>query len=438
MVAVAWGRPPSRRDRPCRGTPSPPSRPRACRPPPADRGSGTTLAPGWPGRNRPSRRRPAGPGAPTTCRPPPPTPDPPPIWRRPSPGPGGGGGPAGAGRGRDRDAGDRRPPAAPPPATPSRSSSSTTSPPDARRRRARRRRGAGQLHLDAASTPSLPGRGVGRFDALYNAALLGQPLATIRRWAGEFVLDEAEPDTVVARASRPRRADPQHLRGQQAGGRGRPSRPASTSSTPTPSSGPTTTLSGRARCSSAVARRSARRASCGGGVTDTVYERDKQFEGDGPVTLEDGTQGVATARPGRPGCSAAGHQPHLLGLRLRRHHREPDQPHRAAPPDERHQPRPAPAARAPIDGIRDAGVDDIVVVLPPHDLPVLAHQRRPPGHVPPAAPPTWSTSPRTRTSATIDLSAGPVGARRLYDPAHLSKQGTERLDPASWPPSSTS
>ncbi|HMJ78254.1 MAG TPA: hypothetical protein VK507_19895, partial [Iamia sp.] len=141
----------------------------------------------------------------------------------------------------------------------------------------------GNSTLDAGVDPVLLGEESDRYDAVYNAALLGQPLASIRRWAGEFVLEEVDPDTVVLGLT-PLDVPTLSIFGV--------SKPAVESAFEASFDALHPDALQRAEDnlsehSTLVRRRAAFRSpgELWRGITDTVYDRDKQFQGDGPVTL---------------------------------------------------------------------------------------------------------------------------------------------------------
>lgn len=281
----------------------------------------------------------------------------------------------------------------------------------------------GNSTLDAGIDPVLLGEESARYDAVYNAALLGQPLGSIRRWAGEFVLEEADPDTVVLGLT-PLDVPTLSIFGV--------SKPAVESAFEASFDALHPDALQRAEENvadhSALVRRRAAFRSPGElwrGITDTVYDREKQFQGDGPVTLEDGRQGVRDRQTW---------ETELLGPRGTNrtywgYSYDGTTESRISPSERRAY------ERANLDrlqlagvvgGIRDAGVDDIVVVLPPHDLPALEQSGVPLATYHRLADDIVAFA-QDEDLAVIDLSAVAWESSDFYDPAHLSKQGNERL-----------
>lgn len=281
----------------------------------------------------------------------------------------------------------------------------------------------GNSTLDAGVDPVLLGEESARYDAVYNAALLGQPLASIRRWAGEFVLEEADPDTVVLGLT-PLDVPTLSIFGV--------SKPAVESAFEASFDALHPDALQRAEDNvsehSALVRRRAVFRSPGElwrGVTDTVYGREKQFEGDGPVTLQDGRQGVRDRQTWETellgprgtnrtywGFSYDGTTDSRISATERRSYERANL--------DRLQ------LAGVVSGIRDAGVDDIVVVLPPHDLPALEQSGVPLATYHRLAD-DLVTFAQDEDLAVIDLSAVAWDHADFYDPAHLSKQGSERL-----------
>lgn len=281
----------------------------------------------------------------------------------------------------------------------------------------------GNSTLDAGIDPVLLGETSARFDAVYNAALLGQPLASIRRWAREFVLARTDPDTVVLGLT------PLDVPTLSIFGVSKPAVEAAFESTfDDLRPGPLQTADERlSRWSSLVRNRAAFRApgELWRGVTDTVADRDKSFEGDGPVTFEDGTQGVRDRQTwedvllGPRGTNRTYWGSTFDGVTESR-----------ISPTERRAYREANIDRLQIagviDGIRDAGVDDIVVVLPPHELPALEQSGVPLDTYHRLAADIVDVV-QAEGLTVIDLSAAAWDRSDFYDPAHLSKQGNRRL-----------
>ncbi len=281
----------------------------------------------------------------------------------------------------------------------------------------------GNSTLDAGIDPVLLGEESARYDAVYNAALLGQPLATIRRWAGDFVLEQVDPDTVVLGLT------PLDVPTLSIFGVSKPAVEAAFEASfdalhPDALQRAEDNVADR---SVLVRRRSVFRSpgELWRGITDTVYGREKAFEGDGPVTLEDGTQGVRDRQTWETrllgprgtnrtywGYSYDGTTESRISATERRAYERSNL--------DRLQ------LAGVIGGIRDAGVDDIVVVLPPHDLPALEQSGVPLDTYHRLADDlvTWA---QDQDLAVIDLSAVAWDHSDFYDPAHLSKQGNERL-----------
>ncbi|HEX7132436.1 MAG TPA: hypothetical protein VF228_07665 [Iamia sp.] len=281
----------------------------------------------------------------------------------------------------------------------------------------------GNSTLDAGIDPVLLGEESARFDAPYNAALLGQPLASIRRWAGEFVLEEVDPDTVVLGLT------PLDVPTLSIFGVSKPAVESAFSASfdalhPDALQRAEDNVSEH---SALVRRRAAFRApgELWRGITDTIYGREKAFEGDGPVTLEDGRQGVRDRRTW---------EQELLGPRGTNrtywgYSYDGTTESRISPTERRAYER-ANLDRLQlagvIGGIRDAGVDDIVVVLPPHDLPALEQSGVPLASYHRLADDLVAFA-QDEDLAVIDLSDVAWEHADFYDPAHLSKQGAERL-----------
>lgn len=281
----------------------------------------------------------------------------------------------------------------------------------------------GNSTLDAGIDPVLLGEESARYDAAYNAALLGQPLASIRRWASEFVLEEVDPDTVVLGLT------PLDVPTLSIFGVSKPAvESAFSASFDSLQPGAMQTAEDNVSERSALVRRRAAFRSPGElwrGITDTVYGRDKQFEGDGPVTFEDGTQGVRDRETW---------ETKLLGPR------GTNRTYWGSTFDGTTESRISPTEREAyeranldrlqlagvIGGIRDAGVDDIVIVLPPHDLPALETSGVPLATYRRLADDLVAFA-QDEDLAVIDLSDVGWDQSDFYDPAHLSRQGNERL-----------
>lgn len=281
----------------------------------------------------------------------------------------------------------------------------------------------GNSTLDAGIDPVLLGEESDRYDAVYNAALLGQPLASIRRWADEFVLEEVDPDTVVLGLT-PLDVPTLSIFGV--------SKPAVASAFEASFDALHPDALQRAEDnlsehSTLVRRRAAFRSpgELWRGITDTVYDRDKQFQGDGPVTLEDGRQGVRDRQTW---------ENELLGPRGTNRtywgYSYDGTTESRISPTERRAYEEANLDRLQlagvIGGIRDAGIDDIVVVLPPHDLPALEMSGVPLATYHRLAADLVDFA-QGEDLAVIDLSAVAWDHSDFYDPAHLSRKGNQRL-----------
>jgi hypothetical protein len=281
----------------------------------------------------------------------------------------------------------------------------------------------GNSTLDAGIDPVLLGQESARFDAPYNAALLGQPLGTIRRWAGEFGLPEAEPDTVVLGLT------PLDVPTLSIFGVSKPAVEAAFEASfddihPDALQRADDNVSDM---SVLVRRRSVFRSpgELWRGITDTIDGQEKQFGGDGPVTFEDGSQGVRDRRTW---------ETRLLGPRGTNRtywgHAYDGTTESRISPSERAAYETSsldrPQLLGAVDAIRDAGVDDIVVLLPPHDLATLATTGVPLATYHRLAADLVDFA-QDEDLAVIDLSAVQWEHADFYDPAHLSKQGAQRL-----------
>lgn len=281
----------------------------------------------------------------------------------------------------------------------------------------------GNSTLDAAVDPTLLGETSRRFDAPYNAALLGAPLGSIRRWASDFVLAETAPDTVVLGLT-PLDVPTLGIFGV--------SKPAVEAAFEASFDGLDPTAVQRADRSvserSALVRRRAVFRSPGElwrGITDTVYGRDKEFEGAGPVTFEDGRRGTRDRQTWEDVLL----QPRG-GISTYWGNTFDGRSESRMSADERDAYRDSTVDRirlaGVLDAIRDAGVDDVVIVLPPHDLTGLASTGLPLEAFRRIARDMVDVA-RDEDLAVIDLSASQWGHDDFYDPAHLTKQGSERF-----------
>lgn len=281
----------------------------------------------------------------------------------------------------------------------------------------------GNSTLDAGIDPVLLGQESVRFDAVYNAALLGQPLRSIRRWAKDFVLSETSPDTVVLGLT------PLDVPTLSIFGVSKPAVEAAFEGTfDDLRPGPAQRADDNASRWSALVRHRAAFRSPGElwrGVTDTISGTDKAFQGSGPVTFEDGTQGVRDRQTwesvllGPRGLNRTYWGGSYDGTTDSRISATERQAYEKSNIDRLQ-------LAGVIGGIRAAGVDDIVVVLPPHDLPALEQSGVPLATYTRLAADITDFA-QEEGLAVIDLSAANWDDSNFYDPAHLSRQGSRRL-----------
>lgn len=281
----------------------------------------------------------------------------------------------------------------------------------------------GNSTLDAGVDPTVLAEASVRFDAPYNAALLGAPLAAIGRWASEFVLAEADPDMVVLGLT------PLDVPTLGSFGVSKPAVAAAFDASfdrlrPDAFQRADRNLSRR---SVLVERRSAFRSpgELWRGITDTVTGEDEEFEGDGPVTLEDGTQGVRDRQTWEKRLLAprGGNRTYwgvefdgTISARLSAAERRAFQTSNI---DDLQ-------LAGVVNAIRDAGVADLVVVIPPHDRQALGEAGVPLDDFDRLADQLASFA-RAEDMAVIDLSAASWPHADFFDPAHLSKGGASRF-----------
>lgn len=281
----------------------------------------------------------------------------------------------------------------------------------------------GNSTLDAGVDPALLGQVSQRFEAPFNAALLGAPLPAIRRWASEFVLAKSAPDTVVLGltpldvptvgifgVSKPAVADAFEASFDRL--------------EPTALQQADETMSHH---SVLVERRALFRSpgELWRGLSDTVHGRDKEFEGDGPVTLEDGSRGVRDRAtweneliaPRGGNRTYWGHE--YDGIARSRVSPAEQRAFRTSSIDELQ-------LAGVLDAIRDAGVDDVVVVIPPHDRAALADAGLPLDEFDRLADELVAYA-EDQGLAVIDLSSAQWDHAEFFDPAHLSRRGSDRF-----------
>ncbi len=281
----------------------------------------------------------------------------------------------------------------------------------------------GNSTLDAALDPTLFAQVSRRFDAPFNAALLGAPLDAVRRWGADFVLEESAPDTVVLGltpldvptvgifgVSKPAVADAFTRSLDQL----EPSRLQQADET----------LSER----SVLMRRRALFRSPGElwrGLSDTVHGRDKEFEGAGPVTLEDGSRGVRDRATWEQQLIAP-----RGGIRTYWGHEFDGTSESQVSEVESQAIATSNVDRLQlgglVDAIRDQGVEEVVVVIPPHDRSALAATGLDLDQFDRLADELVDFSER-EGMAVLDLSRTQWDHTDFFDPAHLSKRGSDRF-----------
>jgi len=281
----------------------------------------------------------------------------------------------------------------------------------------------GNSTLDAGVDPTLFAESSRRFDAPFNGALLGAPLSAISRWATDFVLDESDPDTVVLGVT-PLDVPTVGIFGI--------SRPAVTEMFEASFDrlDPSTIQEVDrevSRRSALVSRRSAFRSpgELWRGITDTIADRDKQFPGLGPVTLEDGRRATRDRSTWENELIAprGGIRTYWGG------ENDGTPPYRLSAGDRRtFETSTVDRLRliGVIDAILDTGVDDVVVVIPPHDRALLADVGLPLRTFDRLADDLISVA-RDEGLAAVDMSRTEWGHDYFFDPAHLSKRGSSRF-----------
>jgi len=281
----------------------------------------------------------------------------------------------------------------------------------------------GNSTLDAAVDPAVLAEASQRFGAPYNAALLGAPLPAIQRWASEFVLAESDPDTVVLGLT------PLDVPTVGIFGVSKPAVAGAFDASfdrlrPGAFQRADRNLSRR---SALVERRSVFRSpgELWRGISDTVTGEEKAFEGDGPVTLEDGTRGVRDRETWRDRLLAPrGGNRTYWGAEF------DGTVQTAVTPAERRAFETSNIDRRQLAGvvaaIRDGGVDDIVVVIPPHDLEALSDAGLPLDAFARLAD-QLADYARDQDMAVIDLSAARWPHADFFDAAHLSRRGSVRF-----------
>ncbi|MGI8939968.1 MAG: hypothetical protein ACR2JF_17475 [Iamia sp.] len=281
----------------------------------------------------------------------------------------------------------------------------------------------GNSTLDAATEPTLLGQVSRRFDAPYNAALLGAPLTAIRRWATDYVLMESDPDTVVLGLTpldvptvgifgvgKPAVAD----QFEQSLDRLAPSQLQRTDDY----------LSDH---STLVRRRGLFRApgELWRGLSDTVHDRDKEFEGEPPVTFEDGSRGVRDRATWEQDLLAP-----RGGIRTYWGAEFDGTSDRRVGAIEREAFATSNVDRLQltgvVDAIEDAGVGEVVIVIPPHDRSALAATGLDLDQFDRLSDQLVAFA-EDRQMAVLDLSRAQWDHADFFDPAHLSKQGSDRF-----------
>lgn len=281
----------------------------------------------------------------------------------------------------------------------------------------------GNSTLDAALDPAVFADVSRRFDAPFNAALLGAPLDAIRRWASDFVLEESQPDTAVLGltpldvptvgifgVSKPAVADAFTRSLDQL----EPSRLQRADEAVSEHS--------------ALVRRRALFRSPGElwrGLSDTVHDSDKEFEGAGPVTLEDGTRGVRDRRTWQEELIAP-----RGGIRTYWGYEFDGTSDSRVSPIEQRALATSNVDRlqvgAVLDAIRDEGVEEIVVVIPPHDRTALEATGLDLAQFDRLADQLVDLS-EAEGMAVLDLSRSQWDHADFFDPAHLSRGGSDRF-----------
>lgn len=283
--------------------------------------------------------------------------------------------------------------------------------------------GLGNSTLDAAIDPTLLGEASRRFDAPFNAALLGAPLTAIRRWATDYVLVESAPDTVVLGLT------PLDVRTVGIFGVSKPAMADAFERSldrlaPSQLQRSDDYLSDR---STLVRRRALFRApgELWRGLSDTVHDRDKEFEGDAPVTLEDGTRGVRDRATWEQDLLAP-----RGGIRTYWGAEFDGTSDSRVSAIEREALATSNLDRLQLTGvvsaIEDAGVGEVVIVVPPHDRSALAATGLDLDQFDRLSDQLVAFAD-DRRMAVLDLSGAQWDHADFFDPAHLSKQGSDRF-----------
>lgn len=281
----------------------------------------------------------------------------------------------------------------------------------------------GNSTLDAAVDPVLLGQASSRFDAPYNAALLGAPLPAIRRWTTEFVLAECKPDTVVVGLT-PLDVPSVDLFGVSK------TAVADAFDASLDDLHPTTLQrADRAASDHSVLlkRRALFRApvELWRGLSDAVHGQANEFEGAGPVTLEDGTRGVRDRATWETELLAPrGGNRTYWGAEF-----DGTSESRISPSQSRALASSnvnAAEVRALLADLHDANIDDIVLVLPPHDRAALADTGLDLAQFDRLAGQLVALGEEAGV-AVIDMSGTEWDHSNFFDPAHLSKRGNDRF-----------
>lgn len=281
----------------------------------------------------------------------------------------------------------------------------------------------GNSTLDAAVDPAVFAEASVRYDAPYNAALLGAPLPSVRRWTSDFVLAEVSPDTVVIGVT------PLDIPTNELFGVSKTSIEAAFEAS-FDSLQPSRLhwLEEEASKRSVLVReRSAFRApvELWRGITDTIAGREKQFNDLAPVTLEDGrvvprdreTWERELLLPRGGNTSYWGYE--FDGVVTRRLSTEERRTFETSTVN-------LEQLQQVIDAVTDGGVHDVVLVIPPHDTPALEDTGVPLDAFHRVAGDLVRFG-EERDLPVLDFSEVVWEHRFFYDPAHLSKAGTERF-----------
>ena len=281
----------------------------------------------------------------------------------------------------------------------------------------------GNSTMDAALNPAVFAEASQKYDKPYNAALLGQPLPSVRRWAEQFVMPRVSPNVVVLGVT------PLDLPDTDLFGVTKTAVEAAFDNTfdrldPTPLQN----LDRRVSSASALVRqRSAFRSpiELWRAVQDKISGEEKQFSGAGPTTLETGetvlrTREVWEQRLLQPRGGNANYWGATYdGVVFAQMSDAEKKVFSNAVVD-------VSQIRNVVDVIRDAGVDRVILVITPHNLDGL---ERTGGSLDGFRRSTQSIIEfgRGEDIPVVDFTRADWPLADYFDLAHLSKAGSTRF-----------